>query len=85
MERGARFVSTVPVFESNIHSLTDSTLLWDAVSVLPRLMEHRRCAGVEIVGFYNHRRVAKRRVLYGKKVDASDKVVSIFESHADIF
>jgi IS5 family transposase len=49
------------VVESNIHHPTDSSLLWDSVRVLARLMAHARDEfGIE---FHDHRRRAKRRAL----------------------
>ncbi len=156
IEKGRKVRIDCTCVESNIHHPTDSSLLWDAVRVLTRLMEHCRDVGVKIPGFHNHSRVAKRRmlailnakrkkqrkaayadllkttgkvvgyakrtidaikanpradlrvvamswqidhyvqlaekvidqtvrrVMHGEKVDASDKVVSIFEPHTDI-
>jgi IS5 family transposase len=156
IEKGRKVRIDCTCVESNIHHPTDSSLLWDCVRVLTRLMEQCRSAGVRIAGFHNHSRVAKRRmmtifntksnkqrktayadllkttgkvigyakrtietikaipgadlkvvamsfeidhnvqlaekvinqtqrrVMSGEKVDASDKVVSIFEPHTDI-
>lgn len=156
IEKGRKVRIDCTCVESNIHPPTDSTLLWDTVRVLTRLMARCRSAGVKIAGFHNHSRVAKRRmmaivnarrkkqrkaaycdlvkttgkvvgyakraidviknspvadlgvvamswqidhyvqlaekvinqtqrrVIGGEKVDASDKVVSIFEPHTDI-
>jgi len=50
--------------ESNIHAPSDSSLLWDAVRVLTRLMiQCQDDHGIKIVGFQNHKRVAKRRAM----------------------
>jgi IS5 family transposase len=53
--------------ESNIHAPTDSTLLWDVVRVLVRLMKQvKEDTGIS---FANHERRAKRRmvaILHGK-------------------
>jgi IS5 family transposase len=65
--RQARFDCTV--VESNIHPPTDSTLLFDSIRVLARILEAIRQHGVA-VRFMDHCRRAKRRVLavqYGKK------------------
>lgn len=69
VERGrqARFDCTV--MESNIHAPTDSTLLFDCVRVLARVLDALRAYGVKVV-FTDHSRRAKRRVLavqYAKK------------------
>jgi len=65
--RQARFDCTV--VESNIHPPTDSTLLFDSVRVLTRIMEAIRQRGVQM-HFADHCRRAKRRLLvvqYAKK------------------
>ena len=63
IEKGRKVRIDCTCVESNIHQPTDSTLLWDAVRVLTRLMESCRDKGIKITGFHNHTRVAKRRVL----------------------
>jgi len=63
IEKGRKVRIDCTCVESNIHHPTDSSLLWDAVRVLTRLMERCRDAGVRIPGFHNHSRVAKRRML----------------------
>jgi IS5 family transposase len=65
--RQARFDCTV--MESNIHPPTDSTLLFDCVRVLARMLNALRELGVKVY-FADHGRRAKRRVLavqYAKK------------------
>jgi IS5 family transposase len=65
--RQARFDCTV--MESNIHAPTDSTLLFDCVRVLARLLNALGQRGVK-VPFTDHGRRAKRRLLavqYAKK------------------
>lgn len=65
--RQARFDCTV--MESNIHPPTDSTLLFDCVRVLARMLNALRELGVKVY-FTDHGRRAKRRVLavqYAKK------------------
>lgn len=63
IEKGRQVRIDCTCVESNIHPPTDSALLWDCVRVLTRLMEQCRDAGIKILGFQNHRRVAKRRML----------------------
>ncbi len=156
IEKGRKVRIDCTCVEANIHHPTDSSLLWDAVRALTRLMDRCRDNGIKIAGFHNHTRVAKRRmltilnakgekqrkpayadllkttgkvvsyakrtidtintspgagllaialswqmghyiqltekvidqtvrrVMHGEKVDAGDKVVSIFEPHTDI-
>ena len=156
IEKGRQVRIDCTCVETNIHHPSDSSLLWDAVRVLTRLMERCRTHGIRTFVFHNHTRVAKRRslaiahaqnnkqrkaayrdllkttdkvlgyarravdatsanagvdvilmamsfqiehyirltekvinqtrrrVMQGEKVDAQDKVVSIFEPHTDI-
>jgi len=64
IENGRQVRIDSTVVESNIHAPSDSTLLWDSVRVLVRLLVKAkdlfpRCGIV----FQNHRRRAKRRML----------------------
>ena len=51
------------VTESPIHAPTDSTLLWDSVRVLVRLLERAEelAEGITTIDYRNHQRVAKKR------------------------
>jgi len=61
VENGKKIRTDCTVVESNIHHPNDSSLLWDSVRVLARLME---CAREDFgIGFHDHRRRAKRRAL----------------------
>jgi IS5 family transposase len=61
VEDGQKVRTDSTVVESNIHYPNDSTLLWDSVRVLARLMSHaQQDFGVE---FHDHTRCAKRRML----------------------
>jgi IS5 family transposase len=64
IEKGRQVRTDCTCVESNIHEPSDSTLLWDAVRVLTRLIQ--RAADeyeVKVPGFRNHTRRAKRRML----------------------
>jgi IS5 family transposase len=63
IEKGRKVRIDCTCVESNIHHPTDSSLLWDAVRVLTRLVQCCRHDGVAVPGFHNHSRVAKRRML----------------------
>lgn len=64
IEKGRTVRTDCTCVESNIHSPTDSTLLWDGVRVLTRLIERvRDDFGIKVPGFANHTRRAKRRML----------------------
>jgi transposase, IS5 family len=61
VEKGAKVRTDCLVVESNIHPPTDSSLLWDCVRVLYRLMKRaKRAFGHD---FVSHRLRAKRRAL----------------------
>jgi len=64
IEKGRTIRTDCTCVESNIHQPSDSTLLFDAVRVLTRLIA--RCRddfGLTVTGFCDHRRRAKRRML----------------------
>jgi IS5 family transposase len=63
IEKGRKVRIDCTCVESNIHHPSDSSLLWDAVRVLTRLVQCCRDNGVKVPGFHNHSRVAKRRML----------------------
>jgi IS5 family transposase len=64
IEKGRTVRTDCTCVETNIHNPSDSSLLWDAVRVLTRLIT--RCRddfGLKITGVSNHNRRAKRRML----------------------
>ena len=62
VEKGRKVRIDCTVVASNIHAPSDSTLLYDSVRVLARMLEFMRNRGVRIP-FTDHRRRAKRRML----------------------
>lgn len=62
IEDGKKLRIDCTVTESNIHEPKDSTLLWDGVRVLTRLLSKSR-EYVAGLAFVDHHRVAKRRML----------------------
>lgn len=61
VENGTKVRTDCLVVESNIHHPTDSSLLWDCVRVLSRVMKRaKKALGID---FVNHRLRAKRRAL----------------------
>jgi IS5 family transposase len=62
IERGKKTRTDCTVVESNIHEPTDSSLLWDSVRVLTRLMMQAQkvCSGLS---FVKHTRRARRRAV----------------------
>lgn len=71
IEKGRKVRIDCTVVETNIHCPTDSSLLFDAVRVLTRLLGVARAAsGLKGIVFKDHCRRAKRRMLgieYGRK------------------
>ncbi|MBI4739920.1 ISNCY family transposase, partial [Candidatus Woesearchaeota archaeon] len=63
VETGREVRIDCTVVESNIHHPTDSTLLWDVVRVLTRLLIAAGELGVTGFCFQDHSRRAKRRML----------------------
>jgi len=62
-ERGQMLRIDSTVIESPIHAPTDSTLLWDSVRVLVRLLKRAEALaeGITTIDYRNHQRLAKKR------------------------
>lgn len=62
-ERGEMLRIDSTVTESPIHAPSDSTLLWDSVRVLVRLLKRAEelAEGVTTIDYRNHQRLAKKR------------------------
>ena len=63
IEKGRQVRIDCTVVESNIHEPTDSSLLWDSVRVLTRLLHRAKNDFGLRVSFQDHTRRAKRRLL----------------------
>jgi len=75
IEKGREVRMDSTVVSANIHEPSDSTLLWDGVRVITRILTQLK-EGVPIV-FSDHTKVAKRRMLaiqYAKKDQARRKI-----------
>jgi IS5 family transposase len=63
LEDGKKLRVDTTVVQTDVHHPTDSTLLWDAVRVVTRLVSRLRAAVRQRVqGFRNHTRAARRRM-----------------------
>ena len=63
LEKGRKVRLDSTVVESDIHSPSDSTLLWDGVRVITRwLIEGKRFSPKPVYFFSDHRRVVKKRL-----------------------
>jgi transposase, IS5 family len=71
VEKGTKVRTDCLVVESNIHHPTDSSLLWDCVRVLSRVM--RRAQEAFGLTFVNHRLRAKRRALEINNAKSADE------------
>ena len=62
VERGEVIRIDSTVTETTIHPPTDSSLLWDSVRVMVRLLEEATAMpGAPVIVYCNHRRLAKKR------------------------
>jgi IS5 family transposase len=74
LENGQKLRTDTTVVETDIHHPTDSTLLWDSVRVLSRLvgrLDKLLPRGVR--GFTNHRRSARRRMQEIQRMSAQQR------------
>jgi transposase, IS5 family len=83
IEKGRQVRTDCTCVESNIHPPTDSSLLWDAVRVLTRLIIRVKDEYGKVPGFCNHCRRAKRRMLAvmnakGDSQRSARQLISIF-------
>ena len=76
IEDGRKVRTDCTTTETNIHAPADSTLLWDVVRVLTRLMTH--ATEVAVVSFTDHTRRAKRRMLAIMNAGAKKKMVPLY-------
>ena len=82
IEKGRIVRTDCTCVESNIHKPSDSTLLWDSVRVLTRLITRSRDDfGLKVSGFSNHNRRAKRRMM--AVLNAKNKAQPRYKNHPD--
>lgn len=71
VERGERIRIDSTVTAAAIHAPSDSSLLWDSVRVMVRLLSQaQKLARARSLAYHDHRRVAKKRayaIAYGRK------------------
>ena len=85
-ERGEMLRIDSTVTESPIHAPSDSTLLWDSVRVLVRLLKHAEelAEGLTRIDYRNHQRVAKKRtraICYSR---GQDKKASLYRDLIEV-
>lgn len=96
IERGRKLRVDCTVVESNIHKPTDSSLLWDCVRVLDRIMgeaketfglnytDHSRRAKRRAIGILNAGKESKRVKLYKDLLKVTRKTVAEADSIASV-
>jgi len=86
VERGEMLRIDSTVTESLIHAPTDSTLLYDSVGVLVRLLQEASelAKGVTPITFHNHQRVAKRRTRAIQYTRGKDKKRLLYRDLVDV-
>jgi len=75
VEKGRKVRIDSTVVEANIHAPSDSTLLWDSVRVLTRLLEQ---AGPGCPAWRDHTKRAKRRMLAIQRARTKEKRVPLY-------
>ncbi len=79
VERGEKLRIDSTVTETDIHAPTDSTLLWDSVRVMVRLLEAAQSLpGTPAIEFCNHRRRAKQRARSIRYTRGQDKQAALY-------
>ena len=75
LEDGTKLRIDTTVVQTDVHYPTDSTLLWDAVRVLTRLLGRLgRLLGRRIKGFRNRTRAARRRMQALQRMSATQRL-----------
>lgn len=80
VERGEMLRIDSTVTDSPIHAPSDSTLLWDSVRVLVRLLEGAEAIaeGIVTIAYRNHQRVAKKRTRAIRYTRGKDKKAALY-------
>ena len=80
LERGEMLRIDSTVTDSPIHAPSDSTLLWDSVRVLVRLLQGAEAIaeGIVTIAYRNHQRVAKKRTRAIRYTRGKDKKATLY-------
>ena len=80
VEKGDMLRIDSTVTDAPIHAPSDSTLLWDSVRVLVRLLEGAAelAGGVTVINYHNHQRVAKKRMHAIRYTRGQDKKARLY-------
>ena len=79
-ERGEMLRIDSTVTDSPIHAPSDSTLLWDGVRVLVRMLKRAEelAEGITVIEYRNHQRVAKKRTRAIRYTRGQDKKAALY-------
>jgi IS5 family transposase len=84
IERGTVVRIDSTVCEALMHAPSDSSLLWDAVRVLTRLLKQAvRLPGGAALAWRNHQRLAKKRALAIRYCRGKDKKAKLYKDLVD--
>ena len=80
VEKGEMLRIDSTVTDSPIHEPSDSSLLWDSVRVLVRLLQQAEelASGTTVIEYRNHRRVAKKRMRAIQYTRGQDKKARLY-------
>ena len=80
VERGEMLRIDSTVTDSPIHAPSDSTLLWDSVRVLVRLLKRAEelAEGITVIEYRNHQRAAKKRARAIRYTRGQDKKAALY-------
>lgn len=85
VESGKKVRIDSTVTEAMIHEPTDSSLLWDGVRIMIRLLEQAQSLnGAPSIAFRNHRRVAKKRARAIVYTRGKDKKAKLYRDLIDV-
>ena len=86
VERGEMLRIDSTVTDSPIHAPSDSTLLWDSVRVLLRLLKRAEelADGVTVIEYRNHQRVAKKRMRAIQYTRGQEKKRQLYRDLIDV-
>jgi len=86
VEKGDMLRIDSTVTDASIHAPSDSSLLWDSVRVLVRLLEEATelAEGVTTVNYRNHQRVAKKRMRAIQYTRGQDKKARLYRDLVEV-
>ncbi len=86
VEKGEMLRIDSTVTDAPIHEPSDSTLLWDSVRVLVRLLQRAEqlASGTTVIQYRNHQRVAKKRMRAIQYTRGQDKKARLYRDLIEV-